>query len=63
MKFEVKISLFYTHGMRKTGLLRTKFSIEAGLQYITVKFEFTSISTDPITILLSLLYIRFLSNW
>lgn len=63
MKFEVKISLVYTHGMRKTGLLRTKFSIEAGLQYITVKFEFTSISTDPITILLSLLYIRFLSNW
>lgn len=46
-------AVFPVNEMRETSLLRTKFSREAEYEYITVKFEFTSISVDPVTRLLS----------
>lgn len=44
-------ALFCIGGTRKANLLGTKFN--KGFEYITVKFKFTSVSTDPVARLLS----------
>lgn len=44
-------ALFCVDGTRKASLLGTKFN--KGFEYITVKFKFTPISTDPVARLLS----------